>query len=33
VGAWTDDQIGRVALLGMVRAAAQACFIRLGIAS
>ena len=31
--AWADGQIGNVALLAAVWAAAQACFIRAGIAN
>jgi hypothetical protein len=31
--AWADGQIGGVALLAAVWAAAQACFIRAGIAN
>ena len=33
VAAWADGQIGGVALLAAVWAAAQACFIRAGIAN
>jgi hypothetical protein len=31
--AWADGQIDRVALLAAIRAAAQACFIRAGVAN